>query len=99
MNDTTAPASRLTVHADCDHPSTKAARAACRRARNAGAPTWVDATRESVAKGDTVRVTSTDGRTLEGELLAWGPKRLVLSVDGTRAQLTVTDEMTVQARA
>jgi hypothetical protein len=100
MNDTTAPASRLTVHADCDHPATKAARAACRRARTAPAPVWVDATRESVAKGDLVRVSLADDVVLEGTLSAWGPKRLVLVVtDGQRHQLAADDVISVQARA
>jgi endonuclease YncB( thermonuclease family) len=100
MNDTAAPASRLTVHADCDHPATKAARAACRRAKAAPAPVWVDATRESVAKGDTLRVTLTDGGSLEGELVAWGPKRLVMIHEGGLRHQLATDTIdTAQARA
>lgn len=99
MNATdTTTARKLTAHADCEHPATKTARAACRRARNAGAPRWIGATRESVAKGDTVRVT-VDDVTLEGTLVGWGAKRLIVSVDGgQRHNITIVDDMTVQAR-
>lgn len=101
MSDTaTDTTTRLTVHANCDHPATKAARAACRRARTAPAPVWVDATRESVAKGDTVRVTLTDEAVLEGELIGWGAKRMIVAVTGgQRHQLAADTIAAVQARA
>ena len=66
-----------TSHADCSHPANKVARAACRRARAAGEPTWVPLARGKSHKGDTVRVTM-DDVTVEGTLLGWGTQRLML---------------------
>lgn len=91
---TEAPAPRVSAHADCDHPRTKAARAACRRAR---ASAWVAVARGDVAKGDTVRVTSADDQA-EGTLLGWGVKRVTLrDADGDRVNFEVTDELVVEA--
>lgn len=67
---------RASAHANCDHPKTKAARAACRRAR---ARAWVEVTRDTVRKGELVRV-HTDGEIYEGVILGWGEKRLVIRV-------------------
>lgn len=73
--DTVAPV--RTSHADCAHPANKVARAACRRARAAGEPTWKPLARKDNRKGMTVRVTM-DDVTVEGTLLGWGAQRLML---------------------
>jgi type II secretory pathway component PulM len=94
-------ATRLSAHAECDHPKTKTARAACRRARRAQ---WVEVTRIDVDKGDEVRVTVTGDEfegedMLEGVLLGWGSKRLVVRVDDERITLATSDVIKVEARA
>jgi hypothetical protein len=81
---------RLTVHANCDHPTTKVARAACRRARNQG---WALVTREDVRKGDRVRVT-TAGDQVEGTLLGWGAKRLIVRDDTDAQRVFATADVT-----
>lgn len=86
-------APRVTAHADCDHPKTKAARAACRRARKAE---WVDATRETVVKGDTIRVHTADDM-VEGVLLGWGAQRLIVRADDERVTFKAADVLRVQA--
>lgn len=96
-----AAAPRLSAHANCDHPKTKTARAACRRARRAE---WVEVTRVDVDKGDEVRVYVTGDEfeaedMLEGVLLGWGSKRLVVRVDDERITLATTDVIKVEARA
>lgn len=93
-NDITAeaPAVRVSAHADCTHPKTKAARAKCRRERAAA---WVEVVRGDVDKGATVRVTH-DGDVSEGQLLGWGEKRLVLRVtdaDGETSRETLATAM------
>ncbi|MGD9729245.1 MAG: hypothetical protein AB7L09_22025 [Nitrospira sp.] len=90
-----APATpRVTAHADCDHPKTKAARAACRRARKAE---WIDVTdRETVAKGDTIRVHTAEDM-VEGVLLGWGAQRLIVRADDERVTFKIADVLRVQA--
>lgn len=86
---------RRTTHALCSHPTTKVARAACRRARLA---VWVAITRDDVAKGDTIRVTSNGGAPVEGELLGWGKARLILrNVEGARVTFDVADIVATEA--
>jgi hypothetical protein len=90
-----APAApRVSAHANCDHPKTKAARAACRRARNSD---WIDVTRghELAAKGSTVRVHTEDDM-LEGVLLGWGSKTIILRVDDERVTLKTADALRVE---
>lgn len=65
---------RRTVHANCDHAATKVARAACRRA---GRSAWTPIERGDIVKGDAIRVT-TEVDQVEGTLLGWGTKRLVV---------------------
>lgn len=92
---TDAPAApRVSAHADCDHPKTKAARAACRRARNSD---WVDVARghELAGKGATVRV-HTDDDMLEGVLLGWGAKLIVLRVQDERVSLATSKALRVE---
>lgn len=104
MSDTAIIARKLTAHADCDHPATKTARAACRRARAAGGPVWADVTQAEATrlKGETVRVTmqSDDAeRVFEGTLVGWGAKRIIVSVDGVRHQFSTDALISVQAHA
>lgn len=87
----TAP--RPSAHADCDHPKTKTARAACRRARKSE---WIDATRETVAKGDTIRIHTRDD-VVEGTLLGWGSQRLIIRADDERMTFKTADVLRVQA--
>lgn len=97
MNATdTAPAARVSAHADCDHPKTKAARAACRRARRSD---WVAVVRgdELAAKGATLRVHVEDDM-LEGTMLGWGAKQLMLRVEGERVAVKTADVIRVEAR-
>jgi hypothetical protein len=94
MIDTAEAPARVTAHANCDHPKSKVARAACRRARRAE---WIDTDRENVAKGDDVRVHTADDM-LEGVLLGWGAQRLIVRVDDERMTLKVADVLRVQAR-
>lgn len=91
---TTEPTVRVSAHAECDHPKTKVARAACRRARRAG---WIAVVRgdERVTKGHTVRVHTTDDM-LEGELLGWGAKRIVLRVEGDRVNVNTADALKIE---
>lgn len=88
-------AARLSAHAECDHPRTKTARAACRRARRAE---WIEVTRLDVVKGDEVRVHTAEDM-LEGVLLGWGAKRLVVRVQDDRVTLETNDVLKVEARA
>lgn len=90
----TADTVRLSAHANCDHPRTKVARAACRRARRAG---WIAVVRgdERVAKGITVRVHTADDM-LEGELLGWGEKRIVVRVEGDRINVNTADALKIE---
>jgi hypothetical protein len=87
---------RPSAHATCDHPKTKAARAACRRARNSD---WVIVARgdERVAKGDTVRVHTADV-IHEGQLLGWGESRMIIRVNDTRKMIPVADVTTVEVK-
>lgn len=95
MSDTTALVRKLTAHADCDHPVTKTARAACRRARK-GAVTLL--TRETAAKGQLVTITRPDAEPVIGTLIGWGDKRIVLrDTEGTRVNVTVAEGVTVIA--
>lgn len=87
-------ATRLSAHAECDHPRTKTARAACRRSRRAE---WIDVTRLDVEKGDTVRV-HTENDMLEGVLLGWGTKRLVVRVQDERVTLSTSDVLKIEGR-
>lgn len=81
---------RRTAHADCTHPTTKVARAACRRAKRT---VWVPVTRDDVAKGDTIRVGD-----VEGTMLGWGAKRVVIrDGEGARHNVAVTDDLVVEA--
>lgn len=89
-------------HENCDHPKTKAARAACRRAR---ASNWIDVVRgdELAVKGSLLRVhiASTDTRDAdmhEGVLLGWGAKRMTLRVNDQRVNVDVADVLKVEAR-
>lgn len=95
-NATTAPAARVSAHAMCDHPRTKAARAACRRARRSG---WVAVVRgdELAAKGTILRVHTADDM-LEGVLLGWGAKQIMLRVEGERVTVKAADAVQVEAR-
>lgn len=89
-----ATATRVrTSHDNCDHPKTKAARAACRRAR---ASIWAIVERGDVEKGATVRVHTADDM-LEGTLLGWGAKRIVVRVDDTRANVNAADIEKIEA--
>lgn len=98
---TDAPAApRVSAHANCDHPKTKAARAACRRARNSD---WIDVTRghELAAKGCTVRVHVRGDEfqaedMLEGVLLGWGSKTIILRVQDERVTLKTADAVRVE---
>lgn len=94
--DTNATTARVSAHADCDHPKTKVARAACRRARRSG---WLAVVRgdELAAKGATLRVHTTDDL-IEGVLLGWGAKQLMLRVEGDRVAVKVADVLKVEAR-
>lgn len=90
----TEPTVRVSAHANCDHPKTKVARAACRRARRAD---WIAIVRgdERVTKGITVRVHTSDDM-LEGELLGWGAKRIVLRVEGDRVNVNADDALKIE---
>lgn len=81
--DTTA---RITAHSNCDHPKTKAARAACRRGRTAS---WTIIDREAAVKGSHVRVTCVEGEVIEGELIGWGAKRLIVRTETVRVNLVI----------
>lgn len=90
-----APAApRVSAHANCDHPKTKTARAACRRARNSD---WVDVARghELAGKGMIVRVHTEDDM-LEGVLLGWGAKLIVLRVQDERVSLATSKALRVE---
>lgn len=91
MNDTTA---RTSTHSTCDHAKTKADRAACRRARTSD---WAPASRGDVSKGHTVRVHTAQDM-LEGTLLGWGAKLIVVRVDDHRVSVKVDDALKVEAR-
>lgn len=108
--ETTITTPRVTAHSTCDHPKTKVARAACRRARRAG---WVAIVRgdERIRKGLIVRVTTADShvedellekRTVishEGELLGWGEKRIVIrDTDGDRTSFDVPAVLRVEIK-
>lgn len=95
---TPAPAEAVTkpatAHAECTHPRTKVARAACRRARRSG---WTVIARGDVDKGDTVRVTL-DGNVTEGVMLGWGEKRLIVRDDDNgRVTFAITEALIVEA--
>lgn len=96
---TTAATPRVSAHATCDHPKTKAARAACRRARRAE---WVTVVRgdELAAKGNTLRVfvKGDEPDMLEGVMLGWGDKTLIVRVNDDRVTLKVDDIDRVEAR-
>ncbi len=92
-SDTTAPV-RVSAHADCDHPRTKAARAACRRARKSG---WVAVVRGDAVKGATLRVHTSDDMP-EGTMLGWGAKQLMLRVEGERVAVKTADVVKVEAK-
>lgn len=86
---------RRTAHALCTHDTTKVARAACRRASRQA---WVLVTREDVSKGEAVRVTLKGGQPVEGTLLGWGAKRLIVRNAGDeRVTFEVTDGLVVEA--
>jgi hypothetical protein len=109
--ETTITTPRVTAHSTCDHPKTKVARAACRRARRAG---WVAIVRgdERIRKGLIVRVTTNshvedellgEKRTVishvEGELLGWGEKRIVIrDTDGDRTSFDVPAVLRVEIK-
>lgn len=87
---------RVSAHADCTHPRSKVARAACRRARRSG---WLAVVRgdELAVKGATVRVHTADDMA-EGTLLGWGDKRLVLrDADGVRVNFKTDVVLKVEA--
>jgi hypothetical protein len=86
---------RRTIHALCDHPATKVARAACRRATRQA---WIAVTREDVVKGDTIRITNPGGLPVEGTLLGWGAKRLIVrNTSDERVTFEVGDRLVVEA--
>lgn len=102
VDTTTEPTVRISAHANCDHPRTKVARAACRRARRAGWITIVHGD-ERIAKGMTVRVTvrgdEIEGSDeLEGTLLGWGAKRLIVRADDERFSFNTADVIRVEMR-
>lgn len=101
MNDTDTTA-RVSAHADCDHPKTKAARAACRRARRSD---WITVERghELAVKGAALRVTVTGDEfeaedVLEGTMLGWGAKQIMLRVEGDRVTFKTEDIVRVEVR-
>lgn len=87
---------RISAHATCDHPKTKAARAACRRARRSE---WVTIVRghDLAVKGAIVRVHTADDM-LEGALLGWGAKRIVVRVEDSRVTLDTAAVTLVEGR-
>lgn len=96
MSDTITATRTPSAHADCTHPRSKAARAACRRARKSD---WAAITRghELAVKGATVRV-HTEADMLEGVLLGWGAKLIVVRVDDERITVKTADALKIEAR-
>lgn len=94
--DTATDTVRMSAHALCEHPKTKTARAACRRARRTE---WVEIARghELAVKGATVRV-HTDDDMLEGALLGWGAKRMIVRVNDERITLETETVTRVEGR-
>lgn len=101
MIDTDTAPVRTSAHADCTHPKTKVARAACRRARRAP---WITVTRGDAlaVKGAAVRVTVTGDEfegtdEVEGTLLGWGEKRMIVrDADGDRLTFKTDDVLKVE---
>lgn len=86
---------RVSAHADCTHPRSKVARAACRRARRSG---WLAIVRgdELAVKGVNVRVHTVDDM-LEGKLLGWGEKRMIVrDADDVRVTIKTADVLKVE---
>lgn len=84
-------------HTDCDHPHTKVARAACRRAR---AREWETITRSQLQGrvGFDVKVHTPDG-VIEGTLLGWGTRALaVRDANGVRARVSTPAILAVEIR-
>lgn len=88
---------RPSAHAECDHPKTKTARAACRRNRNS---IWSPILRENAAKGDNIRVHTGGLGAVEGQMLGWGEKRIIVRLeDDSRKVISIDDVVRVETRA
>lgn len=105
MTAPTADTTRVSVHANCTHLKTKAARAKCRRLHRG--PQWVVIERSSAAaiKGANVRVTLVPDITgeqaqIRAVLLGWGNKRMIVrDTNGDRLTFTLDEVEVVEVPA